>query len=76
MRKELTCKKGRFKVLLQNPQQQIEGKTDATAKVLKTDTRSRKTQVYEDSNVRIIHGSGYLKIGDDYFHPVEYCVDQ
>lgn len=84
-KKELNCKKGRFKILFQThndnhiPPNDIGPSSDSDKpiiKVLKMDSKSWRTTSYEDNSIRIMKYGAYLHVGDDFFHPEEYCFDQ
>ncbi|ODN01608.1 G-protein coupled receptor Mth2 [Orchesella cincta] len=78
-RKELNCKKGRFKVLFQLPHQNEDSsslESPGSVKVLRTDLKTRKTVSYADPQIKIMSDLPYLRISNEFFHPNEYCFDQ
>lgn len=82
-RKELNCKKGRFKVLFQLSDrdnvpraEESSSKVPPSVKVLKMDSKSWKTVSYSDPSVRVMKDGAYLRIANEFFHPDEFCFDQ
>ncbi|CAL8124075.1 unnamed protein product [Orchesella dallaii] len=78
-RKELNCKKGRFKVVFQLPHKNEDSssiESHGSVKVLRTDLKTRKTVSYEDPLIKFMSDQPYLSISNEFFHPNEYCFDQ